>query len=98
MNITVVLGAGGFIGHHLVNKLKSEGAYVIGIDLKLPVYEKSKADTFIIGDLRDFSFVEKVIPEKTIELYQLAADMGGQDIFLQAKMTLTLCIIQFLLI
>lgn len=77
MNVTVVLGAGGFIGHHLVNRLKIEGAYVIGVDLKHPVFEESKADTFIIGDLRDFSFVEKVIPENTDELYQLAADMGG---------------------
>lgn len=77
MNVTVVLGAGGFIGHHLVNRLKNEGAYVIGVDLKHPVFEESKADSFIIGDLRDFSFVEKVIPESTDELYQLAADMGG---------------------
>jgi GDP-D-mannose 3',5'-epimerase len=77
MNVTVVLGAGGFIGHHLVNRLKNEGAYVIGVDLKHPAFEESKADTFIIGDLRDFSFVEKVIPENIDELYQLAADMGG---------------------
>ncbi len=77
MNVTVVLGAGGFIGHHLVNRLKNEGAYVIGVDFKHPVFEKSNADIFIIGDLRDFSFVENVIPENTHELYQLAADMGG---------------------
>ena len=77
MNVIVVLGAGGFIGHHLVNRLKNEGLYVIGVDIKHPLFEKSKADTFIIGDLRDFSFVEKVIPENTHELYQLAADMGG---------------------
>jgi nucleoside-diphosphate-sugar epimerase len=77
MIVTVVLGAGGFIGHHLVNKLKNDGYYVIGVDLKFPVFEKSKADDFIIGDLRDFSFVEKVIPNNVEELYQLAADMGG---------------------
>lgn len=77
MNVAVVFGAGGFIGHHLVNRLKNEGSYVIGVDLKHPVFEKSKADTFIIGDLRDFSFVEMIIPDNTDELYQLAADMGG---------------------
>ena len=73
----LVCGAGGFIGHHLVKRLKDEGLFFIGVDMKQPVFEESKADTFIIGDLREFSFVEKVIPENTHELYQLAADMGG---------------------
>jgi nucleoside-diphosphate-sugar epimerase len=57
----LVLGAGGFIGNHLVNRLKSEGYWVCGVDLKYPEYqEKSNADDFIIGDLRDANTVTKV--------------------------------------
>jgi nucleoside-diphosphate-sugar epimerase len=46
MIVAVVLGAGGFIGNHLVNKLKNDGCYVIAVDLKFPVFEKSKVDDF----------------------------------------------------
>lgn len=53
MKTVLVLGAGGFIGHHLVNRLKSEGCYVVGVDRKHPEFEKTKADEFIIADLRD---------------------------------------------
>lgn len=83
----LVLGAGGFIGNHLVNRLKSEGYWVRGVDLKYPEYQdKSNADHFVIGDLRDVSVVSKVMftPfQNTLtndgfdEVYQLAADMGG---------------------
>lgn len=73
----IVLGAGGFIGSHLVKRLKKEGYFVKGIDLKLPEYSKSTADEFVIGDLRDYNFVNSVIDLFTDELYQLAADMGG---------------------
>jgi nucleoside-diphosphate-sugar epimerase len=78
----LVLGAGGFIGNHLVNRLKSEGYWVRGVDLKHPEYqEKSNADHFIIGDLRDASLVSKIInapfQSSFNEVYQLAADMGG---------------------
>jgi GDP-D-mannose 3',5'-epimerase len=73
----VVLGAGGFIGSHLVKRLKKEGHYVIGADLKHPDFSKSHADKFCIGDLRDFNFVDQVIENEVDELYQLAADMGG---------------------
>jgi nucleoside-diphosphate-sugar epimerase len=50
MKTALVLGAGGFIGNHLVTKLKSEGYWVRGVDLKLPEFSSSKADEFIIGD------------------------------------------------
>lgn len=73
----IVLGAGGFIGSHLVKRLKREGAYVIGVDIKQPDFSDSHADKFIIGDLRDIHFVRSVINDKTDELYQLAGDVGG---------------------
>lgn len=73
----VVLGAGGFIGSHLVKRLKKEGHFVIGADLNHPEFSRSDADKFLIGDLRKHDFVEKVIEENVDELYQLAADMGG---------------------
>lgn len=77
----LVMGAGGFIGNHLVNRLKSEGYWVRGIDLKYPEYQdKSNADDFVIGDLRDPRVVDSclVAPTEAFdEVYQLAADMGG---------------------
>jgi nucleoside-diphosphate-sugar epimerase len=77
MKKIVVLGAGGFIGSHLVKRLKKEGHFVIGADLKYPDFSETVADVFLIGDLRDYSFVNHVIENNTDELYQLAADMGG---------------------
>jgi nucleoside-diphosphate-sugar epimerase len=73
----LVCGAGGFIGHHLVNRLKREGHWVRGVDLKLPRFSKSAADEFAVGDLRDQSFVKDVVDCPFDEIYQLAADMGG---------------------
>ena len=73
----IVLGAGGFIGSHLVKKLKEEGFWVRGVDLKYPEYWNSYADDFIIGDLRNKEIVEKVLNKRFDEVYQLAADMGG---------------------
>lgn len=73
----IVLGAGGFIGSHLVKRLKTENYFVIGIDLKYPEFSTSPADSFIIGDLRDVNFVQSVIEEGIDELYQLAGDVGG---------------------
>jgi GDP-D-mannose 3', 5'-epimerase len=73
----LVCGAGGFIGSHLVKKLKREGYWVRGVDLKFPEYDETVADDFIIGDLRDYSVCERVIDQKMDEIYQLAADMGG---------------------
>jgi len=73
----LVCGAGGFIGGHLVNRLKDEGYWVRGVDLKENEYENGDADEFIIGDLRDVKLVEEVITSDLNEIYQLAADMGG---------------------
>ena len=49
----LVCGAGGFIGSHLVNKLVEEGFYVRGVDLKEPEWSKSKAQEFVLADLRE---------------------------------------------
>ncbi len=73
----IVLGAGGFIGSHLVNFLKKESYWVKGVDLKKPEFSKTGADEFVIGDLRDPVFVKKIFNQKFDEVYQLAADMGG---------------------
>jgi GDP-D-mannose 3',5'-epimerase len=77
MKKAVVMGAGGFIGSHMVKRLKSEGYWVRGVDLKHTEFTKTEADEFIIGDLRDPILVEKVIDEDLDLLYQFAADMGG---------------------
>lgn len=73
----LVLGAGGFIGGHLVKRLKNEGYWVRGVDVKKHVYRKSPADEFIVGDLRDQKICKKVFNLPFDDVYQLAADMGG---------------------
>ena len=86
----LVLGAGGFIGSHLVTRLKSEGYWVTGVDLKRPEFSETTADKFITGDLTNYDFVARVINNNDYdfdistqysnqydEIYQLAADMGG---------------------
>ncbi len=60
----LVLGAGGFIGSHMVKRLRSEGYWVRGVDLKYPEYSETEANEFIQGDLRDAAFVERVIQFK----------------------------------
>lgn len=77
MKKAIVLGAGGFIGSHLVKRLKSEGYHVVGADLKHPEYSPTQADEFLTGDLREAQFVERAISFQVDEVYQLAADMGG---------------------
>jgi len=77
MKKALVCGAGGFIGSHMVKRLKSEGFWVRGVDLKYPEFSSTRADEFIIGDLRDPSLVMQAIDENIDELYQFAADMGG---------------------
>lgn len=77
MKRALVLGAGGFIGSHLVKRLKQEGYWVRGVDLKHPEYSETQADEFVVGDLRDVNVVETAVDEKMDEVYQLAADMGG---------------------
>ena len=73
----LVCGAGGFIGHHLVRRLKAEGFWVRGVDLKFPRFARTDADDFVIGDLRDQDFVARLFDRRFDEIYQLAADMGG---------------------
>lgn len=77
MRTALVLGAGGFIGNHLVRKLKEEDYSVRGVDLKYPEFATTAADDFIIGDLREQSICCNVIDKPFDEVYQLAADMGG---------------------
>lgn len=77
MKKAVVFGAGGFIGSHLTTRLKKEGFWVRGVDLKKPEFSESSADEFIVGDLRNLSIVDSVLDEDFCEIYQLAADMGG---------------------
>jgi GDP-D-mannose 3',5'-epimerase len=77
MNKALVCGAGGFIGSHLVKRLKSEGYWVRGVDLKHPEYSPTAADDFIIADLREPDTWKKILDVQFDEAYQLAADMGG---------------------
>lgn len=77
MKKAVVCGAGGFIGSHLVNRLKSEGFWVRGADLKFPEFEETQADDFVRDDLRNPEVCREVFDQNFDEVYQLAADMGG---------------------
>jgi len=77
MKRIVVLGAGGFIGSHLVRKLKSMGNYLIGIDVKMPEFSQTAADEFHQMDATNFQQLNKAIDKNVDEIYQLAADMGG---------------------
>jgi GDP-D-mannose 3', 5'-epimerase len=77
MKRALVCGAGGFIGSHLVKKLKHEGFWVRGADLKYPRFSETEADDYIIADLRDFDICREVVDYSFDEVYQLAADMGG---------------------
>ena len=72
----LVCGAGGFIGGHLVKRLKQEGHWVRGVDLKPHEFAPTHADEFVVGDLRDPRVVRRVVQHIDI-VYQLAADMGG---------------------
>jgi GDP-D-mannose 3', 5'-epimerase len=73
----LVLGAGGFIGCHLVKRLKHEGFWVRGVDVSLPQFGSTPADDFLLGDLRQLECCRDAIDRKFDETYQLAADMGG---------------------
>ena len=76
----LVLGAGGFIGSHMVRRLRSEGYWVRGVDLKYPEFSLSEANEFVQGDLTDYSIAEKSVDcngKSFDEIYQFAADMGG---------------------
>jgi len=77
MKKALVLGGGGFIGSHMVNRLKSEDFWVRAVDLKYPEFSETQADDFIQGDLRDPNVCRDAIDQKFDEIYQFAADMGG---------------------
>jgi nucleoside-diphosphate-sugar epimerase len=88
MKRALVCGAGGFIGGHLVKKLKAEGYWVRGVDIKEHDFATSAADDFQLLDLRE---EEKCIAALTLdgdtfdEVYQLAADMGGMGFIHSAE-------------
>ena len=73
----LVCGAGGFIGSHMVKKLKKEGYWVRGVDIKEPEFSYTEADDFVIGNLTVQSIARAVIDRTFDEVYQFAADMGG---------------------
>lgn len=77
MKLALICGAGGFIGSHLVKKLKKEGYWVRGVDLKYPEFSETEANDFVIGDLRYPVVCRNVTDRPFDEVYQLAADMGG---------------------
>ena len=76
MTKVLVCGAGGFIGSHLVRRLKAEGMWVRGVDLKQPEFSSTAADEFIVGDLRLIGVADQAVAGME-QIYQLAADMGG---------------------
>lgn len=77
MKKALVCGAGGFIGSHLVKRLKKEGFWVRGVDLKYPEFGETEADDFIVGDLRNHYMCGNITDTRFDEVYQFAADMGG---------------------
>jgi nucleoside-diphosphate-sugar epimerase len=74
-----VTGAGGFIGHHLVNHLKRQGLWVRGVDIQNPEFGSSRADEFVLADLRDPSNRRRAV-EGVEEVYDLVADMGESSV------------------
>jgi len=85
MKKALVLGGGGFIGSHMVNRLKTEGFWVRAVDLKYPEFSETQADDFIKGDLRDPDVCRDAIDQKFDEIYQFAADMGGAGFVFTGK-------------
>jgi nucleoside-diphosphate-sugar epimerase len=77
MKTALVCGAGGFIGGHLVRRLRQDGLWVRGVDQKPLEFAPSEADEFVVGDLRDSDFCRDVFDQRFDEVFQLAADMGG---------------------
>mgnify|MGYP001262388422 FL=1 len=73
----IVLGAGGFIGHHLAKSLVNEGFWVRGVDQKKPRFEETDCQDFLVGDLTDPTVCSEAFDIYFDEVYQLAADMGG---------------------
>jgi GDP-D-mannose 3', 5'-epimerase len=77
MQTALVCGGGGFIGSHLVKRLKKDGFWVRAVDLKYPEFSQTAADDFVIADLRDQGTGKLIVDRRFDEVYQLAADMGG---------------------
>jgi len=77
MKSALVLGGSGFIGHHMVRRLKQEGFWVRAVDIKYPAFSEIEADDFLLGDLSDILVCEAAVDRKFDEIYQFAADMGG---------------------
>ena len=77
----LVLGAGGFIGSHMVSRLASEGFNVVGVDLKIPEYSETNASEFIIGDLTNQEFVESLVAKKEYdEINRVFKSFGNTSI------------------
>lgn len=90
MKKALVTGAGGFIAHHLVKRLKKEGYWVRGVDIKQPEFSKTSADEFMIVDLKkDEDCIKALSPQGHFdEVYHLAADMGGMGFIHSAECTI----------
>src|SRR5262249_18103650 len=89
MRHVVVCGAGGFIGSHLVKRLKADGAWVRGVDIKRPEFAATSADEFRLLDLRDIEQARRAVgpagSHTIVEVYQLAAEMGGMGFISTAE-------------
>jgi len=89
MKKALVCGAGGFIGSHLVKRLKKDGYWVRGVDQKKPEFSETAADDFLLLDLREQDNCEKAVSKSDgagfDEVYQLAADMGGMGFIHSAE-------------
>jgi nucleoside-diphosphate-sugar epimerase len=89
MKRALVCGAGGFIGGHLVKRLKREGYWVRGVDIKQHEFASSAADEFVLADLRDQADCQRALSpaqgDRFDEVYQLAADMGGMGFIHSAE-------------
>src|SRR3712207_6322139 len=77
MKTALVCGSGGCMGGQLGRSRKEDGFWVRGADLKFPEFGDTRADDFVIGDLRDQSFCREIVDRRFDEVYQLAADRGG---------------------
>ncbi len=85
MTTALVAGAGGFVGGHLVAKLKAAGYWVRAVDINEPGFAPSQADDFLICDLREPAMCERALDRDFDEVYQLAADMGGMGFIHSAE-------------
>lgn len=87
MRKALVTGAGGFIGSHLVNRLKDEGLWVRGADIKAPEFSDTRADDFALLDLRERDACGEALAVDGgfDEVYHLAADMGGMGFIHSAE-------------